>query len=643
MIKLISRASSLAKIQVNEFQTIFPDLKLEIHYTDTIGDRDLKSSLMDQTVPTDFFTQELDQSVLDGRIDFALHSAKDLPYPMPRGLEVISLLAAGDKSDALVSRDGLTFKDLPIGAKLGTSSASRQQQVLELRPDLEIVSIRGTIEARIDYVTRGEVDAVIVATCALNRLGLDQHISDILPITTHPLQGNLAVVAKINRFDLKELFKAKDIRNNFGKVSLVGAGPGDPDLLTVKAYKALNQADVVYYDDLSGTRMLEGLSAELIYVGKRKGCGYKTQPVTNEILYQAALAGKKVVRLKAGDPLLFSRGGEELAYLGERLVETEVVPGISSFQASAATLQFPLTMRGVSRRFTATSGHYASTVELPLPSDGTIALFMSVTQIERLQGALQKLGWDENTGVAIVHNAGHLNEECQLLTIKTLDQVDIKAPSMIIIGEVTKMSQQRAKLLYTGIDPTRIHFREKVTHLPFIRTEALAKPTVELEDYDGLMFTSRSAVRYFLKNYQPIKGQKLFAVGPHTAELLEDAGFVIDVMPEVYDSNYLLPLVEASGCQNVLYPCSNLSDNALHQVDFVEPVVFYKTIKVEKPEVDITTYDAIIFSSASTITSFFEIYTDLPESLFFYVSGNMTRAKLLEYGISEHKILTYNL
>jgi len=643
MIKLISRASSLAKIQVNEFQTIFPDLEIEVHFTETIGDRDLKSSLMDQTVPVDFFTQELDQSVLEERVDFALHSAKDLPYPLPRGLEVISLLAAGDKSDALVSRDGLTFKDLPIGATVGTSSASRKQQILELRPDLEIVSIRGTIEARLDYVARGEVDAVIVATCALKRLGLDQHISDVLPIKTHPLQGNLAVVAKVNRFDLKELFKAKDIRNGFGKVSLVGAGPGDPDLLTVKAYKVLNQADVVYYDDLSGTRMLEGLSAELIYVGKRKGCGYKTQPVTNEILYQAALSGKKVVRLKAGDPLLFSRGGEELNYLGERLVETEVVPGISSFQASASTLQFPLTMRGVSRRFTATSGHYASNVELPLPSDGTIALFMSVTQIERLQGELRKLGWDENTGVAIVHNAGHLNEECQLVTIKTLDQVHIKAPSMIIIGEVTKMSKQRAKLLYTGIDPTRIHFREKVTHLPFIRTEALAKPEINLESYDGLMFTSRSAVRYFLKNYQPIKGQKLFAVGPHTAELLEDAGFKIDVMPEVYDSNYLLPLVEASGCQKVLYPCSNLSDNALHQLSFVEPVVFYKTIKVEKPEVDITTYDAIIFSSASTISSFFEIYKDLPENLFFYVSGNMTHAKLLEYGISEQKILTYKL
>ena len=643
MIKLISRASSLAKIQVTEFQAIFPNLQVEVNFTDTVGDRDLKSCLMAKTVSIDFFTQELDQAVLDGRVDFALHSAKDLPYPMPRGLEVISLLQASDKSDALVSRDGLKFQDLPQGAKLGTSSASRKEQILELRPDLQIVSIRGTIEARIDYVTRGEVDAVIVATCALHRLGLENQISDILPITTHPLQGNLAIVAKINRFDLKELFKSKDIRNQFGKVSLVGAGPGDPDLLTVKAYKVLNQADVVYYDDLSGTRMLEGLSAELVYVGKRKGCGYKTQPFTNEILYQAALTGQKVVRLKAGDPLLFSRGGEELVYLGERLIETEVVPGISSFQASAATMQFPLTMRGVSRRFTATSGHYASNVELPLPSDGTIALFMSVTQIERLQSELRKLGWDENTGVAIVHNAGHLNEECQQVSIKTLDQITIKAPSMIIIGEVTKMSKYRAKLLYTGIDPTRINFREKVTHLPFIRTKALATPVLEMDSYDGLMFTSRSAVRYFLKHYQPLVGQKLFAVGPHTAELLEEAGFTIDVMPEVYDSNYLLPLVEASGCQKVLYPCSNLSDNALHGVSFVEPVVFYETVKVEKPEVDITTYDAIIFSSASTISSFFEIYTDLPGNLFFYVSGNMTRAKLLEYGISEHKISTYSL
>ncbi len=132
------------------------------------------------------------------------------------------------------------------------------------------MSIRGNISQRIDYLYRQECDAVIVASCALTRLSIDLP-AEKLPFATHPLQGKLAIVAKSNRQDLVNIFKDSDIRRSYGTVILVGAGPGDPELLTVKAVKAINSADIIYYDALSGDRVLGDSKAERIFVGKRKG------------------------------------------------------------------------------------------------------------------------------------------------------------------------------------------------------------------------------------------------------------------------------------------------------------------------------------------------------------------------------------
>ncbi len=133
MLKIISRESPLAKIQVDELKSLLPKLDLETIFVKSKGDVDLKSSLMEGTVSADFFTAELDTAILTGAADIAVHSAKDLPFPLPNGLEVYALTKAGDQSDSLIRPKGYTLATLPAGAKVGTSSVNRREQLLAIR------------------------------------------------------------------------------------------------------------------------------------------------------------------------------------------------------------------------------------------------------------------------------------------------------------------------------------------------------------------------------------------------------------------------------------------------------------------------------------------------------------------------------
>jgi len=157
------------------------------------------------------FTRELDLALLKGEADVAIHSAKDLPEHLNGGLEVIALYEAFDKTDSLVSTCNMTLAELPVGSRVGTSSPLRRKELLALRPDLQVVGIRGCIEDRVGQVRRGDIDAAIVATCALKRLGMEQEIAEILPFETHPMQGWLAVTARKGRDALKTIFSKGSI------------------------------------------------------------------------------------------------------------------------------------------------------------------------------------------------------------------------------------------------------------------------------------------------------------------------------------------------------------------------------------------------------------------------------------------------
>ncbi len=433
--KILSRQSPLALIQVIEVMRLFPDLKFDIVAVESYGDQHQEISLSSNP-PTDFFTRELDAALISGQGDIAIHSAKDLPYPLPQGLSVIALIGPEDQSDSLVSRGQLSLKELPFGAKVGTSSFSRQQSIFKYRPDVSIIDIRGNIQQRLALVDQGEVDAIVVATCALLRLGLESRITQRLSFDTHPLQGYIAVVSRTDNQTMASLFMPVDVRQTWGKVTLVGAGPGASDLITIRGKKVVDAAAVVLFDDLLNETILSETRAECIYVGKRKGHHALEQKDIEELMAQQALSGRSVCRLKGGDPFIFGRGGEELEYLSSRLIEVEIVPGVTSALAAAAEAKIPLTKRGISSSVAFLTGHPASS--LTVPNADTLVYYMGASVLKDIAEKVLESGRSDSTPVAIVHQAASPTRSVLLTTIANILEglIEAESPSIIIIGKV---------------------------------------------------------------------------------------------------------------------------------------------------------------------------------------------------------------
>jgi hydroxymethylbilane synthase len=216
-INVLARRSPLSQVQVleieRELHAFYPVLCLKPIFVDTPGDRDRSTSLRDME-KTDFFTRDIDQRLLQGEADVAVHSAKDLPDPLAEGLEIIALTKGVDSSDALVLRAGVSLSTLPCGSKIGSSSERREEMVQAMCPstELEFVDIRGNIGERLALLDRGEVDGVVIAEAALIRLGLTQRNRVRLEGKTPAGQGQLAVVARSENRVMKELFAPLDSR-----------------------------------------------------------------------------------------------------------------------------------------------------------------------------------------------------------------------------------------------------------------------------------------------------------------------------------------------------------------------------------------------------------------------------------------------
>ncbi|MBV1901630.1 MAG: siroheme synthase CysG [Kordiimonadaceae bacterium] len=233
-----------------------------------------------------------------------------------------------------------------------------------------------------------------------------------------------------------------------GQVQIVGAGPGDPDLLTIKAHRALQQADVIIYDRLVSRDVLAlgRRDAQLIYVGKREGNHGVGQDGINALIVEEALAGKRVVRLKGGDPLLFARAGEELNQLRAHDIHTEVIPGISAFQGIAASAQIPMTDREHSNSLTLVTGHlqdgtFKDWARLA-GKEQTLAVYMGVKSASKISAGLMAHGVKGSTLVAVVENGTRANERRFYGTLETLPQLvtenAVKSPALLLIGDVVK-------------------------------------------------------------------------------------------------------------------------------------------------------------------------------------------------------------
>jgi len=238
-----------------------------------------------------------------------------------------------------------------------------------------------------------------------------------------------------------------------GKLTLVGAGPGDPELITLKGVKALQQADVVLYDALANEELLKyAPHAEKIFVGKRKGIHKFIQEKIHELIITHTTKGKHVVRLKGGDPFIFGRGAEELKYVLDKGIEFDIVSGVTSVIAAPASFGISLTQRGVNESFRVITGttsevELSEDIEAAASSNVTIVVLMGMSKLEKIVNAFLAHGKTE-IPVAIIENGTWDKEQLAIGKINTIleiiNQKGLKNPSMIVIGETVKES----KVLY---------------------------------------------------------------------------------------------------------------------------------------------------------------------------------------------------
>lgn len=232
-----------------------------------------------------------------------------------------------------------------------------------------------------------------------------------------------------------------------GEVAIVGAGPGDPDLLTVRALKLLREADVLIYDRLVSEAIVELAppGCEKNYVGKRCGHHALKQSEINDLLVERARENKRVVRLKGGDPFIFGRGGEEVQYLAERGIASQVVPGITAASGCTTYADIPLTHRDFSQVCTFVTGHLKEgRLKLPWGSlsapNQTVVFYMGLTNAEIISWNMQSHGRAPDTPVALIERGTTADQRVVISTLETLvkdiDDNQVKAPALVVVGEV---------------------------------------------------------------------------------------------------------------------------------------------------------------------------------------------------------------
>lgn len=367
-----------------------------------------------------------------------------------------------------------------------------------------------------------------------------------------------------------------------GKVTLVGAGPGDRDLLTVKGWKALKEADVIFYDRLLGEGLFEFFpdQAERVDVGKNVARHPVPQEEINQELLKQAMDGKKVVRLKGGDPYIFGRGFEELQLLQQYGVDFEVIPGVTSFIGASSYSGIPITHRGVVSSFHVFTGHGKGGEPIHFDFDaiakmgGTLIFMMSLANAQKIADGLLGAGVAESMPSAIIENATVPTQRAFRTVLnkltETIQKHEIHSPAIILIGDVcgvspscdwfSRLPLRGRSFLVTRPSDVAGRLSEKltaygasVTVYPCIKRTPIPFDC-DRSCYSTLVFTSAFGVETFFSQLwargadcRELGGKTLCAVGSETAEVLKKYGLRADFFPETYDGEHLAKGMIARG------------------------------------------------------------------------------------------------
>jgi uroporphyrinogen III methyltransferase/synthase len=384
--------------------------------------------------------------------------------------------------------------------------------------------------------------------------------------------------------------KAKEKRTP-PMVYLVGAGPGDPGLITIRGKHLLERAEVLIYDYLASKKLLKYVprDAEFIYAGKRGGVKHThTQDEINQMLVDRARSGKKVVRLKGGDPFIFGRGGEEIEELVKAGIPFEVVPGVTSATAAATYAGIPITHRQYTSTVAFVTGHEDPTKpgsniawDKIATGVGTIVIYMGIKNLQAITEKVIKYGRDPHTPVAVVRWASTSEQRTVVGNLENIAEVvrknNIKPPSLVVIGEVVNLRDTinwyEKRPLFSKrvvVTRTRDQASELINILENYGAECLEFPTIslepvpsyeildqalaEIETYHWLLFTSINAVDFFFKrlfavgrDVRDLKGPKIAAVGRVTAEALVSRGIKPDLLPEEFTGDGLAEILIKTG------------------------------------------------------------------------------------------------
>lgn len=483
----------------------------------------------------------------------------------------------------------------------------------------------------------------------------------------------------------------KCFRNGF--VSLVGAGPGDPDLLTLKGKRLLERADVMIYDHLANSDLLSFAknAKELISVGKSGSHHTMEQKDINRLLIKKAKQGNFVVRLKGGDPFVFGRGGEEAVELKKAGIPFNIVPGVTAGISAAAYSGIPATDRSCSSVLTLVTGHEDPNKEDSsinwkslAESHGTLIFYMGVKNLPLISEKLIHYGKSPETAAAVIQSGTLPNQRVVEGTLSNIslktNRAGIKPPAIIVVGDVVKFRSQlkwyeKLHLFGKKIVVTRSRMQasslvEKLNHLgaqtfmfPTIRIEPakdyslLTQAFKKLSDFDWIIFTSVNAVEYFFSNLYKkgldsryLSSCKVCCIGGATAVELKKNGIQADLVPKKFTSEELFKTLKKSDeikGKNILLPRSEIANEMLPRElkkngAKIMEVVTYRTLPAE-PASDILERlkagdaDVVTFTSSSTAKNYASILRKntgkIPKDILYASIGPETTKAAIQEGM----------
>jgi uroporphyrinogen III methyltransferase/synthase len=461
-----------------------------------------------------------------------------------------------------------------------------------------------------------------------------------------------------------------------GVVYLVGAGPGDPGLMTRRSLELIADADSIYYDRLIPDGALDGAreDAELIYVGKQPGVPSVPQDEIGERLIEAAKAGKSVVRLKGGDPFVFGRGGEEGEALRAAGVEFDVVPGVTAGVAATAYAGIPVTHRDDASAVAFVTGHEdpeKAETALDWPAlaafPGTLVFYMGVKRLSENAASLIEGGRDPEQPAAAIERGTWPGQRTVTATLGTIaasvEREAIKAPALIVIGDVAARREElhwlerrplhgrtvvvtRARAQASGVAKTLQGLGAQVVELPAIRIESLtgtdeARAAAKaIGDYDLICLTSPNGVKLLFEaiaevglDARALAGATVVAIGPGTARALAAEGIAADVIPERFVAEALVEVLEdvAAEARDVL------PDALRERGASVDVVALYETVREAPDEKAIAAAqgaDYVTFTSSSTVKNLTEALGErFPAAARIVSIGPVTSETVRESGL----------